>query len=289
MDGFRTSLAGLKGRLALAGSLFLALAGGNAGPVAAAETTTLNAEYIITLAGLTIGRADAEARITRTSYAAAITGSTFGISRFVSNAEAILIGSGSFKGATVVPSTYSLDTKEKGFDTQVRMSMRSGAITEMTAMPRLVEAPDRIPLKAVHTRDIVDPMGAFFVVRNWQGPDGNKRACDRTVQVFDGWQRFNVKLSYKGRNYISNTTGDSYGGEVIVCSARYIPVAGHRAGRDSVQYLAENKRLEVWLAPVKKTLLMVPYRVVIGTKVGDLVINAQSFVANSTDQRAATE
>ena len=43
---------------------------------------------------------------------------------------------------------------------------------------------------------------------------------------------------------------DTYSGRIIVCGARYVPVAGHRSTRKAVQEMADNKRLEVWLAEV---------------------------------------
>lgn len=265
------------------------LVGAATGPGAAAETTTLTARYLITLAGLTIGKADAEARFTPSAYAAAITGSTFGITRFVSNAEAILIGSGSLDRNEVIPATYSLETREQNFDTEVHMSMSGGAITDLLAMPRLIDAPDRVPVTAKDISQVVDPVGAFIVVRDWRGPVNNRRACNRTVRVFDGWQRFDVALTFKEHAYVKADSADSYGGEVTVCAARYVPVAGHRPSREQVQYMAQNKRLEVWLAPVKKSRVLIPFKVIIGTKIGDLMINAQSFVAESTEHRASAE
>jgi hypothetical protein len=50
--------------------------------------TELDVSYGVTLAGVTIGRADAKARFTRAGYAAVIHGTTSGVSRLVSDARA---------------------------------------------------------------------------------------------------------------------------------------------------------------------------------------------------------
>ena len=42
--------------------------------------------------------------------------------------------------------------------------------------------------------------------------------------------------------------------------------------------MADNERLEVWLAPIEGTTLFVPHRILIGTKFGALVIEATRFV-----------
>ena len=66
-----------------------------------------------------------------------------------------------------------------------------------------------------------------------------------------------------------------------------MPIAGHRPARKSVQYMTDNKRIEIWLAPVAGTTVMVPYRIIIGTKAGDLVISANQFQVSKTEKQAA--
>jgi len=53
-----------------------------------------------------------------------------------------------------------------------------------------------------------------------------------------------------------------------------VPVAGHRSTRKAVQEMADNKRLEVWLAQVGDMPVLVPFRILIGTEMGDLIIYA---------------
>jgi hypothetical protein len=283
----RNSAAARPGQGILFGGLALVAAFAADTPAFAGDAT-LKASYAITIAGITIGRAEAESRFTDTGYATSITGSTYGISRFVSDAHAALAGNGRISGARVVPATYKLETSEKGFETHVNMAMRGGSIVDLLAVPRLVQAPDRVPLTASHKQNVVDPVGAFVVAVNGAAPHAGETACARTVRVFDGWQRYDVRLSYKESKTVTGGT-DGYSGEVYVCGARYVPVAGHRPGRESVQYMADNKRLEVWLVPVKDTAVMVPYRIVIGTKVGDLVIGARTFVVTPTERQARAD
>ena len=272
---------GLIGALAV---LPLALAGA---PAHAADTT-LKADYLITIAGITIGKVEADGRFTSTGYAATISGQTYGISRFVSDAHAVLAGNGRIQAGHIMPATYNLDTNEKGFHTHVSMAMRSGAIVDLSAAPHLIPAPDRVPVTPVHKRDVVDPVGAFVVSVRQSGPAAGPAACNRTVRVFDGWQRYDVKLSFKESKHVQGGPA-AYSGEVFVCAARYVPVAGHRPDRESVQYMADNKRLEVWLAPVRNTTVFVPYRIMIGTQVGDLVIISRDFAVSATERQAKAD
>jgi hypothetical protein len=264
-------------------ALALLLAAPSSGAVA---ETALKATYTISVAGLTIGRVDANSRFTETGYAAVIKGMTSGISRLISDARATLVGSGRVQGRRVVPASYNLETSESGFETHVRMSMQAGTITDLLAIPRLAQAPDRVPLTPDHRRDIVDPVGAFLTVVDKPGLADGASVCGRTINVFDGWQRFDIGLAYKESRLVTGT-GDAYDGEVVVCTARYVPVAGHRQKREAVQFMAANKRIEVWYAPVGDMRYFVPYRILIGTKYGDLVIASTRFVVGEPPPKSA--
>ena len=256
---------------------------------AQAAETTLKADYLITIAGITIGRVDAESRFTDSGYAATITGQTYGISRLVSDAHAELVGNGLVRGTQVSPATYNLDTDEKGFRTHVSMAMQGGSVVDLSTAPRLIPFPDRIPVTPAQKRNVVDPVGAFMVPVSQPRAVTGPVACDRTVRVFDGWQRYDVKLFFKDSQHVNNEGTGAYSGEVFVCGARYIPVAGHRRGRQSVQYMADNKRLEVWLVPVDGTRFLVPYRILIGTQMGDLVIVSRGFDVSATSRQARAD
>ena len=258
-----------------------------AGRAAAADgVTDLRASYAITLAIFTIGKVDVTAHFTTAAYSADIKGSTTGLGRLVSDSHAELKGDGAFAGARILPASYSLRTAERDFFTRVDMDLHDATVGKVDADPTLTDVPDRVPLTPDLLRRVLDPVGAFIVQRAGAGPPDGKEVCNRTVPVFDGWVRYDISLTYKETaNFVGSRTG--YTGPAIVCQARYVPVAGHRLSNDSVQFMAQNKRLEAWMAPVKGTNLMVPIKIIIGTTVGDLAVTARDFVVN-TPQRQAT-
>ena len=61
---------------------------------------------------------------------------------------------------------------------------------------------------------------------------------------------------------------------MLVCAARYNPIAGHRTGRKSTQFMADNKDMEVWLAPVEGPRVLLPLRISIRTMIGTTLIDA---------------
>ncbi len=254
----------------------------------AIETTDFRATYAITLGGVIVGHASAESRFTGSSYLAAIKGSTGGVSRLVSDATAELSGSGQISGTRVLPSSFHLETLENGFGTYVQMAMQAGRVTNLVAVPSLSRAPDRVPVTAYHKTDVVDPLSAFLVPMDRPGLPSGQVACNRRIKVFDGWTRFDVQLYYKDSKAVDGGK-DTYSGRVVVCGAHYIPVAGHRTHGELANDLVDNDHIEIWLVPIDNTALLVPFRIVIGTRWGDLIVFATRFTATATEQRASLE
>jgi hypothetical protein len=82
-------------------------------------------------------------------------------------------------------------------------------------------------------------------------------------------------LTYIGQRQVK---AKGYAGPVSVCAVRYTPIAGHR-NRKPVQFMAQNKDIEVWLAPVGANRVLVPFRISMATMIGHLNIEADEFSA----------
>ena len=269
--------------------LMLAL---TAGPGAEARAPTMQpprsgsveASYTMGLNGITIGRFTLDAQVERANYTMSIRGTTSGLSRLVSDGTGLLKSSGQIVGASVKPDDYYLDTTENGQTSSVvNMRMRQGTIVSVAALPPLPVKADRVPLLPQHKHKIIDPLSAMIAPLY---PANMGRACNRTIPVFDGWQRFDIRLFYKSTAEVKGE-GGSYSGTVYVCGARYVPVAGHRPSRDAVKFMEANTNLEVWLAPAPEIGLMLPFRMQIGTEAGVLTIHASRFESLTRDARAA--
>ena len=64
---------------------------------------------------------------------------------------------------------------------------------------------------------------------------------------------------------------------MAICAVRYVPIAGHRRDRPATKFMADNKELEVWLAPVASAHVLVPFRISALTMMGVTVIEADEF------------
>jgi hypothetical protein len=73
-----------------------------------------------------------------------------------------------------------------------------------------------------------------------------------------------------------------YGGPVVVCSVTFKPVAGYIGSRATIRYLAKIRDMEIWLAPIAGTRVLVPFRAQGPTPIGEAVMLATQFVSAAT-------
>lgn len=112
----------------------------------------------------------------------------------------------------------------------------------------------RIALTDAHLRGVLDPLTALVVPA---GPGADAESvCNRLLPVFSGFTRFDLEL-----------TGARDAEPGIGCSARYVPVAGHRPDSRSVERMTQPGAFEIALAPLV-THAWAPTRVAVQTRFG---------------------
>jgi hypothetical protein len=255
-------------RVIVAGALALALAS------ASASADILRVTYKVSLIGLPIGVASLNATLTRKSYAIDVSAKITGLATLFAHARAASTGEGAIVGSRIAPATFATTAANAYMTRTIRMSLSGNAVTGVDISPPFIERPDRVPLSDKDKRGIVDPVGAVVVPAPATGPLVGPSACDRTIPVFDGYTRFDVQLSYVGQREVS---AKGYSGPVAICAVRYVPIAGHRRDHPGTKFMAENKDLEVWLAPVESARVLLPFRASARTMVGTTVIEASEF------------
>ena len=244
------------------------------GPAAAAS---LNAEYAISLAGMQIGTADLSASLGKryrmdiqarlTGLVGAITGGSGGAS-----------AAGLLTGNRPMPASYAVVSRTSSDQRTVRFGMSRGNVASVEIVPPIEEKEDRVPVTNVHRRGVLDPVSALVMPVFGRGDPLDRAICNRTLPVFDGAARFDVVLSYAETRTVEKP---GYSGPVIVCNARYVPVAGHRPGRAATKFMEDNRDLSVWLAPVEGTRVFMPLRISVRTMMGTSVIEATRWRAES--------
>jgi Protein of unknown function (DUF3108) len=237
----------------------------------------LDARYTVSVGGLPVGRGSWVIDITDDHFSAAASGATAGLMRVFASGQGQSAARGGVSGGQLVPSTYasSIVTDQK-FD-EVRMVISSGTVKEFVADPPTVPSPDRVPLTEAHKRGVSDPMTASLMRVPGNGDPIVPQACQRTLSIFDGRMRYDLRLAFKRLEQVKAEQG--YQGPAVVCAVYFSPIAGHIPDRAAIKYLAELRDIEMWLAPIAGTRVMVPYRVTVPTPIGLGVMQATQFVS----------
>jgi hypothetical protein len=236
----------------------------------------MHANYRVSLIGLPIGAATADGAVADSHYKVSLRVRLTGLAALVSNLKMALESSGAYQGGAISPAGYATIASNSKETRTLRMAMSDKAVRQIEISPFWDDSanPERIPVTEAHKRDVIDPLSAFVMpVPAGASPVG-AAACNRRVPVFDGYTRFDVILDYAG---IKQVRTNGYSGPVTVCNARYVPIAGHKPSNKATQFMAENKDMNVWLAPVPNLPIVVPYRVSLMTQAGTAVIEASEL------------
>lgn len=256
-------------------ALCAALASGAAWPAPAlAADGEVAASYDITLGGFALAKGNLAVKVEKDAYTARIGYRTAGVGKVMSGARGEAKSTGLLRPDRPVPASYLLEGTGDKKDHHVAMGLTGGSIRDLAVEPPLKEDAERVPVTAAHRRDVLDPLSAILVPVARRDGVAGPEVCDRTLPIYDGWTRYDVRLSYKRTDVISKP---GYNGPAIVCAARWIPVAGHKPDREGTRFMADNRNLEMALAPVGDSGLMVPVRIAIETMSGLLVVQADRF------------
>lgn len=234
----------------------------------------VEASYRATLAGIPIGSGTWVIDIGPKQYAGAASGRASGLVRVLVSGEGSSTVRGAIKQGRLIPSSFAANIhSHESYD--VRMEMSSGNVKSLKNEPPIIESPDRVPLTEQHRRGVLDPMTALMITVPGTGELVSSEACRAKLPIFDGRQRFDLMLSFKRMDVVESEKG--YRGPAVVCNASYVPIAGHRPGRFAIRYLQETREIEIWLAPIAGTRVLIPYRVSIPTLFGNAILQATQF------------
>ncbi len=251
-----------------------ACAAATVGLAAPARAESFSGEYGITLAGFPIGTADVKGSVSGRRYRLEVQARLTGLAGALTKGGAAATATGILTGPRPTPTSFALTSRSGSEQRTVRMALADGNVVAAEVKPPIDDKPDRVPVSDVHKRGVIDPVSALIMPAAARGALLDPANCNRTIPVFDGGARFNVILTYGGTRDIHKP---GFSGRVLVCNARYMPVAGHRSERPATKFMQENRDMSVWLAPVESARLLVPLRIAVRTTIGMSVIEANRW------------
>jgi hypothetical protein len=267
----------------------LAAAGGTLGVLGFAGDVgaqgRVDARYEVTLSGVPIGRGVWTIDIHDDQYVAVANGKTTGLLRVFASGEGSTAARGYVNNGQLIPSTYvsSVTTDKKTEAMQITLA--GGNVKDYAVDPPTPPHPDRIPLTDAHRRGVTDPMSGSLARVAGTGDPVSPEACNRTVAIFDGRLRYDVRFAYKRMETVKADKG--YEGPAVVCALYFAPIAGYVPSRAAIKYLVAQRDMEAWMVPIAGTRVVVPFRIAIPTPLGMGVLEATQFVTTPLPQRAS--
>lgn len=233
----------------------------------------LDASYTISFARIPVGEITATVVFGDSEYAISARARAGGVMKVLSvDGEGSFTTRGTIKDGHPVATNFTSKIVSNTETSDVTMALDEGSVRELAATPP--PSQDRVPVTAANRQGIVDPLTAVLFSTAAAGETLSQDACRRTLPIFDGHQRYDLKLAFKRMDKVTAEKG--YAGPVVVCSVSYEPIAGH-ASIPLVKYLSEGREMEMALAPIAGTRLLAPFRLSVVSMLANLTIEANRF------------
>jgi hypothetical protein len=223
------------------------------------------ASYVLTLGGINIALMDVDLKDDGRRYGLDLSANVTGLGSVLASGTAKASASGTSNGDTLTSDKFSLETRANGETFTVNVGYANRNVSSFQVEPPVLDTWDRVAIERSHLSGVSDFISAFVV----KGGALDSNLCQRRAAIFTGVERFNIQMSYLDvAEATSPRTG--YQGPLVACAVKYQPVSGHFETSDLTNYLADTSRIIVWYAPLGQSGYYVPYRVMLGTSMGDL-------------------
>jgi hypothetical protein len=185
-----------------------------------------------------------------------------------------------------VPQNYTFRYSTNDRREAVELRFQQRMVQDIIINPPQHPGARNVPITAAHLQNVLDPLSAVVLLSQARQSRHSGDACNKRLPIFDGKTRYDLVLSPKGTRSIG-TTG-KLRGIAYVCSVRYVPLGGHRLGKQGENdYATGNTGIEVWLVPVPEAGLLVPYYVHVPTPAGTASMVTSKFDVETPSGRHA--
>ena len=235
----------------------------------------IEARYEARLLNMTLGVVFFAGKIEGNEFAFSAKAGTHGLTRVLIDIDGEAVSIGTLEGTTLRPEThrYAYTAPKKNYFAYMAFDGTDIAKLEVDPIPKKKKA--RIPVLDKHRKGVIDAFSAIVYPLSREVELLSPAACDREIPIFDGRERYNVKLEYKGLDRVD--TGNGYRGPVLVCRARYIPIAGHRNDDEWTAQLSTTKEIEVRAAPVPEAHALILQEIRAPTPLGIAAVTAKTL------------
>jgi uncharacterized protein DUF3108 len=245
----------------------------------------LEARYTASLAGIPIGKGGWTIDVTDTGYTATASGATTGLLHAFTGGEGTSTAHGTLQTGQLPSSVYATTITTSHKNDEIRLTIDNGMLKDFKVDPPQDNDAERVPITEAHQHGILDPMTASLFRTPGNSDPLSAEACQVSQSIFDGRLRYDLQFAFKRMDKVKADKG--YAGPVVVCAVYFTPIAGHIPSRSAIKYIAKLRDIEIWLAPIAGTRVLVPFRLEGPTPVGHAVLEATQFISVASPPRAS--
>ncbi len=228
-------------------------------------------EYRVSLYGLTIAKANFSTNVSD-SRAYEVSGKLMssGLGSLFDDTSGTLDAKGQYGEAGPVPGSYVVKYKHGKRDKTTSIAFTNGNVTETLNVPPIKKKKNWVELKPEDLKSVADPISGVMVAAH-----NLDQVCTKTLQMYDGQTRIDLKLSPEGRARPFTTEG--FKGDAITCTAKFVPISGYQSGRKAIEYLKNSSKISMTFASLGKSGIYSPVQAKIGTQIGTVNVYATRF------------
>jgi hypothetical protein len=229
------------------------------------------AEYSVSLLGLRVARSQFVTTVDHGDFTTKGTLATAGLVRVFERADGETSVTGRVDGTGMEPASYRLSYHYGRKPTTVSIEFSRGEVVKAERDPPTTKKGDWVEVTPGDLKSVTDPLSALLV----KAPSP-RAVCDRTLRIFDGATRVDLKLEFAGWQPFST---DGFKGVATSCRVAFVPVSGYRRGVSGMTYLSREKDLRIAFATLGDSGIYAPVFARVGTELGDVTVYATRFEA----------
>jgi hypothetical protein len=227
--------------------------------LAAAPSAAETARYAIAIGGIGIGEATLSVNEEGGRYEARLSGD---FAFLLASGSAEISSSGAVAKGALRAERYDQSVRSSE-PQQVSIRFAGGGVRSVVFEPEREARETRgiVPIKDADTKGVLDPLSAILTQARKAGA-APAEACRGTLPVFGGATRFRLDLSPAGER-----------DGAALCSVKFTPISGHRAGNRNTRRLAGSDRIRIAFPKDGQGPYRLPDYVRVPLRWGDLEIS----------------
>ena len=222
-------------------------------------------EYTVSFLGLPVARSNFESVIAGDRFTVNGQMSSAGVGRLFDGTVGNSRVSGRFVGKATRADSFRVQYKSGKKTQTTAIDFAGGNVTKTVNVPPVRKRSNWVAVKAADLRSVSDPISATLI-----RADGPGDVCNRTLKVYDGQMRVNLKLSHASTGPVAG-----YDGEAVTCNAKFVPVSGYRTTNRSITYLRDRAEISVSFARLGETGVYAPIRASVSTTIGTVTVRVR--------------